>query len=742
MKSFVNRSYTWIGLGILMLCLALFAPAFSGAVLAQRDLLRLTYPFRWLAAAQWASGVLPLWNSASGCGMPLLADPVSGVLDPFTAFFLLPFAPATTGTFVLALRYGLAALLMTRYLVRRGVDVSSASFGGVVYMLAGFSIGSWTLFQWVAALPLLPLAMATPQSHGTPVGRGLAAAAVFALFTFSGAVEPLLAAIVFWLIELSTQVSLRGRRAVCVEAVIGLLGATAFALVQIVPTMELWSLSDRWGGRGVERALTYSVSPLVALGHALPVTFVAPDGGPAPAGLFPFPHPLFFGTYIGAALLPLVILGIAPGRRRFAVIAIVAALLASGRYVPGVTALMARAPWLTVFGFPVKIFVAVPPALAILAAHGLSGAWDRSERMRGVACVAAALLLILVVAFGIVNPDRFLPPDHAAFLVMSMTSMLSHASQHALLALLASTLILLGTPPTRKTLGRILLVSLIVMDMGLAARGALLWNGAELTQEPELRAKLPDLWPRLMTTTSTDFADGGNGAGHVHQLMDVNSGLPWRVRHVGAYTSFQILEWNRWWDSVIAAPDGGLKLLGAMGVRWFACDEDVMGRAVSTGWRVIAKQNGLILMEHPAPLPEIRFYAGEIAPTHDRLLAPGVPVKMAVRHQLDGQATAHFEAPGAGWVFRAEAGWFPGWVARRNGRDVEVSSASGMPGQLVRVEAAGPTEILWRYRPAAVFIGLAGSFAACMLAILTLFFAGESRPRQRGVAASGLEPET
>lgn len=726
---------------LVLACLAVFAEAFSGGWLVQRDLLRLTYPYRDLAAEIWAAGSLPAWNSAAGLGTPLLADPVAGVLDPGTLLFLLPVPLFAIGTGSLVLRYALAGLLMYRFLKMRGLDPVSSLVGGLGYMLAGFSIGSWTMFQWVAALPLLPLALAAARAPGVPLGRGAAAGAVFALFLFSGAPEPLLAALVLWVLEVDAARRDAGRapRAAVVEVVAGLVFAAGFGLAQILPTLELLGASDRWGGRGSARALSYSVTPLVGTGHILPIVFPAEDGGPAPAGLFPFAHPLYFSTYVGFLLLVLASVGAsgsrdegtAGGRRRWAVAAAFGWLVAYGSTIPGVAALVERWPWMTVIGFPVKAFVIVPPCLAILAALGCRDlAAPGADRRVPIALASVVALVVLLVALGIVLPSSLLGPESDAWLVASMTSRFIAASRHVLVVALAAVIVLVGVIPRQRALGRILLALLVALDLGAAGRGVLFWGEESLRRPPPIRDAIPDAWPRILTTAEDDFAGGSSGAERVHAMGDVAAGIPWRIRHVGLYASFQDLAWNRWWDGVVADTDGGLRRLGAVGVRWFVCDELVAPRAEAAGFRATASRaipmGGARILAHPAPLAEARFYPGGAMPDERRLSERGEPVIDAVHH-LDGRMEARLEADTAGWVYRAET-WFPGWGALVDGRWVSAVPAPGMPGQLVAVEA-GAHRLEWVYRSSLIEAGLMGSLGAAILAALVLL---RGRFRSRG----------
>lgn len=713
------------------LTLALFYPALGGKVLAARDLIRLTYPYRWLAARIWAAGALPLWNAAAGMGMPLAADPIAGAFDPLTFFFALPFAPATSGTFLTAARFFLGGLFMFRYLAVTGRSRDAALLGGAAYILSGFSVGSWTLFQWTAALPYLPLALAAPWSGGRAAGRGVAAGSIFTLMLFGGTVEPLLMTMLFWMLELIFGRAEQPILERAVEAAAGVTSFVALAMMQILPTAELYALSNRAGGMGAREAFAYSVSLLQAIGHVFPTTFLPPDGGPVPGHIFTFAQPLFIGTYVGASVLPLAILGASRGRLRFAALAISAWTFAAGRYLPSLEALAVRFPILTILGFPVKILYLVPPSLAILAAGGADSLLDHAPRGRGVAtrCIAigaACLLIIGVVAAGIVHPDPTIPNAH--LLIVDLTSTLTRASTHAMIALLAAAFVVIGSDQIGKR-ATLLLLAVVAADLGWAGRQALLFEqGAVLNREPALRAAMPEAWPRIITTSENDFRWGGPGTDHLHELMDVNSGMPWMVRHADEYCSFRMRRHERWWTRIVTAePDLSARLFGSAGVRYFTGDGEAGATAREAGWTPVAERRGLELLANPRALGEVRFYAGEARPDTAALLEPGRPI--AARLRLDGALAARFETSEPGWLYRAE-GFFPGWSALDGDRALPVYPASDGIGQLVRIDRAGAIDLTMAYRPVLFFIGLAASSAAALACVLVLPALHERRRRR------------
>ncbi len=700
--------------GVVSLCL--FHPILSGQLLAGRDLIRLTVPSRWLAANIWSDGSLPLWNSASGLGTPLMADPVAGAFDPFTLLFFLPLKPLFVGTLLVWLRYVLAGAAMYRYLRLSDRSLLAAAGGGLFYLFSGMTIGSWTSLPWAGCWMYVPLVLAIPRSGGTPAGRGIAAGAAFTLMLTGGMIEPTLFTFLLWFMEVGVVARSRAK-----EMFACLAAAAGFSLFQVLPTVELYLSSDRLGGLPHGFAFDYSLSPLEILGLIFPITFFGEHGGPSPPGMYPFSHPMFFSTYIGAALFPLLVFGVGRGNRRFVFTAVVGILLSLGRYLPGMESLLAAAPWITSFGYPVKFVFFLPPAVANLGASGLDGFPRVGESPRATAILVAAALMGSLAALAVLWPD----PAHAQ-LWLAFNSRLLEGAQISFAMFLAGCVLLFASDRAPRLIA-VLFIIVASFDLNVAARRALVFEPASIADPPALRTAIPDTWPRIIATAEVSFPDARKtSTQRVRDLLDMNSGVPHGVRYVEEYGSFRRRAWTHWWERHVAndASDGR-RALAAVGVRYFLCDEPLFAYADSTGWRRESRSESIALFRNPDALPELRFYAQVEAPSETALLSRGTGEVSCIEHARDGRLRARLKTSGPGWLYRVEC-FAPGWSVVI-GENAWSTEPAALPGQIVRLDHAVDNALEYSYRPSLFFLGLTVSFFASMLAIVVLYRARTGR---------------
>ncbi len=132
-----------------------WSPVKNGAM---PDIITQIYPWRHLVVEMWKAGQVPLWNSYTFSGNPLLANYQSGALSPFNVIFLaLPFVDAWS---VLVLLQPLLAGLFT-YLFARSLKLSRT--GGLIsaisFMFCGF-ITTWMGYATLGyAILFLPLSL-------------------------------------------------------------------------------------------------------------------------------------------------------------------------------------------------------------------------------------------------------------------------------------------------------------------------------------------------------------------------------------------------------------------------------------------------------------------------------------------------------------------------------------------------------------------------------------------------------
>jgi hypothetical protein len=381
--------------------------------LYRADLTWVHYPLRILAAEQWLSGQVPLWNPYVLSGTPLLAEAEIGVLQPLNTVFLLPIPPYRALTLFVTLNLTLAATFT--YILARslGIGRAGAALAGLSFGFSGFFMaqitnlnvmtgGVWLplvfgSFAWalrtrrplVALLGGLPLALYILAAHPQMWLYAALLLAGYALYE-SGRAALSPAPIVERLKEVALIWSLLALMS---------LSGLSLAAPQVLPAWELQRLSVR--SAGVEPGQgVFSIPPVQWITLLLPSAF-GNNASPSYQGLG---GTNFDETHIYIGILPLLL---APfswrARRRPEVLflwlaALAGALLASGDYIR-LYQVLQHVPGFNLFRAPARWSLVVSFALAILAGHGLETFLRRpaGRRLRlaliGLWILALALIL-------------------------------------------------------------------------------------------------------------------------------------------------------------------------------------------------------------------------------------------------------------------------------------------------------------------------------------------------------------
>jgi hypothetical protein len=365
-----------VSLAIVALAIVFFAPAiFGGEVPSYRDFVNVFLPYKLHAAAALRRGELPLWASEPALGAPFHADYQAGLFYPPAAIVFL--APNALGIgLYLAFHAALGGVGMERMLARRGIAPAARLLGAIVYAFGGTFVSA---LPWghgvVAAWMPWAIVVAEDVARSPTAASFTCLVGVQALELLGGAPESFMqcAALVFAQVAVTSSLLPLGRRLRMIVSAIVL--ALSIAAVQLVPTAEAVSQSDRFGGQPEEVVGSFSIEPATFR------TFVEPhrlDGGivaPIPERRFP----LFWSLYVGLAPLALVAGGIASRRgRRFALLLAAALVLALGDHTPVFRAVVRAAPAIVgMFRYPEKLLLTAHLALAVLAAIGLDAIMPR-----------------------------------------------------------------------------------------------------------------------------------------------------------------------------------------------------------------------------------------------------------------------------------------------------------------------------------------------------------------------------
>lgn len=409
MNGRIRRLAPFVALAALLL-LFFHRIAFTNLILARGDTFLYFYPYWDAAAAALREGRVPLWNPALFMGAPLLANSQVGF------FYPLNWAP----WLALATPYAVkASILLHLFLAAAGAflaarRVLALSRAGALVTAVTFALGGYLTaqvehvnqLQGLAWLPWFLLVLGRPDDGLWPtrLRRALLVGLLFALQLLAGHTQTAFItgiALFLWLSGQLLEERLR-RRAESglhvgrfVPLVLGAAVAFAVAAVQLLPTLELTTLSSRQGGLPANEVLSFSLHPLLLTRALLPAYGQA-----------------LFSEY--TAVLPLTALALATvgawqWRRRAGVLpallwVALGLVLALGVFTP-VYWLLARLPGFDLFRVPARWLVLYALGVALLAGVG----WDVVRAATEVATTKAAwrrfvqrpLRVFLVVIVGL-----------------------------------------------------------------------------------------------------------------------------------------------------------------------------------------------------------------------------------------------------------------------------------------------------------------------------------------------------
>jgi len=470
-----TREAAGAALGLLVVALAVFFPLLRGRVLFERDIL--TY---WVSQVESfvgtvASGSWPVWDPWVTFGQPMLAQPDTQVLYPFTWLNLvLPLRLGYT-VFVLA-HLWLSGAGLYRLARRLGTTPGGAFVAAAVWMLSGpfLSLANvWHHFAGAAWMPwILDAAVATAAAAGRRdlVMRWglLTALQVLAGSADTVAMTAALAALLATARVLRTPATERRPLRVAAAAVAALALALGLSAVLWLPTLDVARRSARWSLSASVQEY-WSLHPLALLQLGLPLFLVdlplRPEWRQA---LFEGREPFLESVYLGLPALALAAAAVAARARHSAPLAgaaVLSTLVALGRHSFVYSVALHLVPPLSILRYPQKAMVAAALAVALLCGSGVD-AWagavfGRARRalvvalLGGAALAAAAALSSVVLDADQIGAVALLPVREAGApygqLLQPVASHLAVAAAAAGAAFLAVALAALGRLPARRS---------------------------------------------------------------------------------------------------------------------------------------------------------------------------------------------------------------------------------------------------------------------------------------------------
>ncbi|MCE5314595.1 MAG: hypothetical protein ABFD49_11635 [Armatimonadota bacterium] len=396
---------------LILVCLFLWKPIFTGAALLpgdylaqmspwnsvvkpsnlppqwnplQWDAIAQFYPWRVFYARSIHSGHIPLWNPHQFCGTPFLANGQSAVLYPGNLLFLI-FDPITAFTIFAALHLFLAQAFTYKFMRELGVGMLGGIVSAICFAFSAFMVLWLELPTFISVAVYLPLTFVLIHRsverksayYGMLAGGSLGLAFLAGHFQIAFYVG--LAATLWWAWKLAVVWRADGQLYATVRVVYPFLLFVAIAVLisapQVLLTKELAASSHRVRevtGQGYATFIGNAVKPYRMITAFVPDFF----GNPSKNTYFlgSAADYIEYGLYIG--ILPLMLALVCLGRIHaqasvgfFAILGLVALLCAFGTslnapfyyLIPGFSAL----------GGPNRILLLYFFGVAVMAGFGV-----------------------------------------------------------------------------------------------------------------------------------------------------------------------------------------------------------------------------------------------------------------------------------------------------------------------------------------------------------------------------------
>lgn len=406
---------------LVALVLAVFWRATFGGIFYFGDIFQLHYPLRSAYVHELRRLSLPLWTPHVLAGYPLLAEGQLGALYPPNLILhaLLP-VPIALSIFILG-HFLLAATGAYAFARRVRLYPAAALCSGLVYALGGFLVAHLNHVNIVACAAWLPwLFLLTDRlmaGDASPhrIRDAVLLALVMGLEFLAG--HPQIAllsllAVVAYALYLAWVV--RPQAKFLALLVLSLVLGVALAAAQLLPSYELTQLSVRSEGLDPTFFTSFSLHPLYIVNLLWPFVL----GNPYPNAS------VELVAYLG--WLPLLLALFAPFVERwrvgtalrtarrawfFAALALLAVLLAVGRWNPAYMALL-RLPVFKLLRVPARYLYLFSFSTAMLAGLGLDALLSRVQGLvyevedgRGWLVIGGVALLALLVTWRVPTAD-------------------------------------------------------------------------------------------------------------------------------------------------------------------------------------------------------------------------------------------------------------------------------------------------------------------------------------------------
>jgi Bacterial membrane protein YfhO len=699
------------------------------------DLMNENFPYRFSLGEALRSGQLPLWMREIYGGFPLLARAEAGVCYPFNLLLFGLFSPYVALNLTILLTIVTAGIGMYFYTREIGSSHFAAIVAGIAFCFCGYLVCHLKHLSIANGACWLPVALtllerAVRRSHYRSL---FWFAVVFGLQHLAGNTQTAyycggLYALYFALRFLNQQKELRAgeRRPAASKPLRTLLTSrltwcfagmlilgSLLAAIQLIPTYQMVSLSQRAGGVTFEYASSYAYDPKDFW------TFLYPYSNGDAGNLTYTGKGVFWEDYGYVGALTLLLALSAALRwwnnwhvRFFSITAVLSYLLVLGPATPLYKLAFNYFPGMNYFRFPTRLLLITDLSLAALAALGLTRfalkfapgaartAQSRPSGSRRFPLIQALVVLAVICDLlyfhlrqnPIVDAVKWMEPPKTVGLLKqdpSLFRMFSLGARHA----------------HRRTFIE-------------QARG---WEGnlqpfvdqREFIQPSSnvlYGISSPDGYANLTPNYIVDIWGDQNRPGIITQTASIHDGtffpapLFWklmRMHNVKYLTSF--------WPF---APAPNLRSMGSYGGAYLYQNDDFLARAYLVKDVVPAadSQTALRLLGSDAFDPTQSVILDGVPPNYQPGAITGGNVE--VLRYTTNQAQMKVTTPRDAILVFSDS-YYPGWVADVDGTETTIYRANVT--QRAVVVPAGEHQVRFRFRPTAVAAGFCVSLASLLL---------------------------
>jgi hypothetical protein len=499
-------------LGFFILTLVYFHDALTGKVLlVERDLTSFFYPFRFIWVETVHQGHFPFWNPYIKCGVPLFATIQAGVLYPLSLTYLfLPLDLAFNWTVVF--HFFLAGFFTYLLMRELGASMQGALAGAFAFLFSGYLIAVHNVLNTLLSVSWYPLVMLCGcRMVRTGLIRWAVAVGVSLCFMFlGGGMEIVLLTFASLLVvclypsilplrDAENSPGLQ-RRFVCLGLVF--LIFLGISMVQILPFLELYEQSHRYGGVPLKEATLWSLAPKDLIYFLLPSLY-----GPRTTPELYWKFQNYLKTiYVGPVVFMLAGYHLVrQGKRGLAFIAaiIVSLIFGLGDHTPIYPFFHKYFPLFSTLRYPVKFIFIFVFYLSVAAGLGLDDARERFCKKRHPShCIQGLLIVLVPVLAALFWVTRFhteqiqpLVQQWGGITLKSeyLPLVLHNLNRVLVVTVLAMIVVFFGVRHRLVRLGSPLLLILLTLDLFLGNRGyALKLDAAVFHAENEIIRTLKD----------------------------------------------------------------------------------------------------------------------------------------------------------------------------------------------------------------------------------------------------------